>query len=98
MKRRALFLNIGRGRVVQEEALIASLQLGISRVPDSTSFLGNRCRKSPLWSMPNVIISPHVGGVSAVTHDRVARFFAVNLTRYLERQPLLNVVERNAGY
>lgn len=55
-------------------------------------------RNSPLWSMPNVIISPHLGGVSGATHDRVARFFAVNLTRYLEGQPLLNEVQRDAGY
>ncbi len=99
MKRRALFLNIGRGRVVQEEAMIASLQSGYLAGAGLDVFSREPLpRNSPLWSMPNVIISPHVGGVSAATHDRVARFFAVNLTRYLEGQPLLNEVQRHAGY
>jgi D-2-hydroxyacid dehydrogenase (NADP+) len=99
MKRRALFLNIGRGRVVREEALIASLQSGHLRGAGIDVFAQEPLpRSSPLWSMPNVLISPHVGGVSDLTRERVARFFAVNLTRYLEGQPLLNVVERTAGY
>lgn len=99
MKRRALFLNIGRGRVVQEEAMIASLRSGHLAGAGLDVFSREPLpRNSPLWSMPNVIISPHLGGVSGATHDRVARFFAVNLTRYLEGQPLLNEVQRDAGY
>lgn len=99
MKRRALFLNIGRGRVVREEALIASLQSGHLAGAGIDVFAQEPLpRGSPLWSMPNVLISPHVGGVSDLTRDRVARFFAVNLTRYLEGQSLLNEVQRTAGY
>jgi phosphoglycerate dehydrogenase-like enzyme len=99
MKPRALFLNIGRGRVVREEALIASLQSGHLAGAGIDVFAREPLpRESRLWSIPNVIISPHVGGVSGMTLDRVARFFAVNLTRYLEGQPLLNEVQRDAGY
>lgn len=99
MKRRALFLNIGRGRVVQEEALISALQSGHLAGAALDVFAQEPLpQRSPLWTMPNVLISPHLGGVSDVTRDRVARFFAVNLTRYLEGQPLLNEVQRTAGY
>jgi phosphoglycerate dehydrogenase-like enzyme len=99
MKRRALFLNIGRGRVVREEDLVATLQSGHLAGAGIDVFAQEPLpRSSPLWSMPNVLISPHVGGVSDMTRDRVARLFAVNLTRYLEGQPLLNEVHRAAGY
>jgi D-2-hydroxyacid dehydrogenase (NADP+) len=99
MKRRALFLNIGRGRVVHEEALIASLQSGhlVGAGIDVFAHEPLPC-SSPLWSMPNLLIGPHVGGVSDMIRNRVARFFAVNLTRYLEGQPLLNEVRKAAGY
>jgi phosphoglycerate dehydrogenase-like enzyme len=92
-------LSIGRGRVVQEEALIASLQSGHLAGAGIDVFVQEPLsRESPLWTLPNVLVSPHVGGISGMTHDRVARFFAVNLTRYLEGQPLLNEVHRDAGY
>ena len=48
--------------------------------------------------MQNVVISPHAGGMSDHTRERGARFFAVNLARYLEGQPLLNVVDRKQEY
>lgn len=99
MKRRALFLNIGRGRVVREDALIEALRSGHLAGAGIDVFAQEPLpRASALWTMPNVLISPHVGGVSESTHERVARFFAVNLTRYLEGQPLLNEVKRTAGY
>lgn len=99
MKHRALFLNIGRGQVVREDALVAALQSGHLAGAGLDVFAQEPLpRTSRLWSLPNVIISPHVGGVSEMTRDRVARFFAVNLTRYLEGQPLLNEVRRAAGY
>jgi phosphoglycerate dehydrogenase-like enzyme len=55
-------------------------------------------RSSPLWRMPNVMVSPHVGGNSDRTSERAAHLFAVNLSRFLEGRPLLNVVSRERGY
>jgi phosphoglycerate dehydrogenase-like enzyme len=99
MKRRELFLNMGRGRVVHEEALVESLQSGHPAGAGIDVFAHEPLpRNSLLWSMPTVLISPHVGGVSDMTRDCVACFFAVNLTRYLDGQPLLNEVRRAAGY
>lgn len=99
MKRGALFLNIGRGAVVREEALVHALQSGQLGGAGLDVFTQEPLpSSSPLWSMPHVIVSPHVGGMSDRTNERAARFFAVNLSRYLEGQPLLNVVDRKQEY
>lgn len=99
MKRGALFLNIGRGAVVQEDALVRALQSGKLGGAGLDVFAQEPLpASSPLWSMPHVIVSPHVGGASEHTRERAARFFAVNLARYLEGQPLLNVVNRKQEY
>ncbi len=99
MKRGALFLNIGRGAVVREEALVRALQSGRLAGAGIDVFAQEPLpRTSPLWSMPNVIISSHVGGMSDRTRERAARFFAINLSHYLEHQPLLNIVDRKQEY
>lgn len=99
MRRGAIFLNIGRGPVVDERALVRALQTGRVAAAGLDVFDEEPLpRSSPLWGMPNVIISPHVGGVGDHTRERGARFFAVNLARYLDGQPLLNVVNRKQEY
>jgi phosphoglycerate dehydrogenase-like enzyme len=99
MKRGALFFNLGRGSVVDEEALNAALGTGRLAGAGLDVF---QCeplpRTSPLWRRANVIVSPHVGGVSPRTAERAAELFAVNLSRYLAGQPLLNVVNKSRGY
>lgn len=95
----ALFCNMGRGGTVDEAALIRALQTGRLGGAGLDVFGEEPLpASSPLWSMPNVIVGPHVGGMSDHRHERTARFFAVNLERYLEGQPLLNVVDRGRGY
>lgn len=99
MKRGALLCNIGRGPVIDEEALIAALRTGRLAGAGLDVFSDEPLPvSSPLWSMPNVIVSPHVGGVSIRTADRADHLFVVNLTRYLDGEPLLNVVDRGRGY
>ncbi len=99
MKRGALFFNLGRGAVVDEDALISALQSGHLAGAGLDVFAQEPLpRPSPLWTMPNVIVSPHVGGMSDRTRDRGAWLFAVNLTRYLEGQELINQVHRDQGY
>jgi phosphoglycerate dehydrogenase-like enzyme len=99
MKRGALFLNVGRGRVVDEDALIRALRSGRVSASALDVFAQEPLSKSsPLWTLPNVIISPHVGGVSDHTAERATWFFTVNLTRYLSGDGLLNVVSREKGY
>jgi phosphoglycerate dehydrogenase-like enzyme len=53
---------------------------------------------SPLWELPNVLISPHVAGASAHYFERAADLFAQNLRRYLADQPLLNRYDPVRGY
>lgn len=99
MKRGSLFLNIGRGPVVDEGALVTALQSGHLAGAGLDVFEQEPLPKSsPLWETPNVIVSPHVGGFSPRTTERAASLFVVNLHRYLDGQPLLNEVNRDQGY
>jgi phosphoglycerate dehydrogenase-like enzyme len=54
--------------------------------------------ESPLWKLPNLLITPHNSGDSPKTKQRTFDLFLENLTRYLEGKPLQNVVDKNAGY
>ncbi|MDP7259653.1 MAG: NAD(P)-dependent oxidoreductase, partial [Anaerolineales bacterium] len=99
MKAGAIFVNVARGKVVDEAALIATLQNGqlggalldvFETEPLATS--------SPLWQLPNVIISPHVAGFSPHYDERALQVFAENLRRYLSNQPLLNGVDFQKRY
>ena len=99
MKRGALFFNLGRGAVVDENALIQALQEGSIAGAGLDVFEHEPLpRSSPLWSMPNVIVSPHIGGLGEHTRERGAHLFEVNLRRFLDGQPLLNMVDREGGY
>ena len=55
-------------------------------------------RRSRLWDLPNVIISPHVGGESARRADDMTDFFCENLRRYLAGEPLLNLIDKKLGF
>jgi phosphoglycerate dehydrogenase-like enzyme len=54
--------------------------------------------ESPLWDMPNVIISPHIGGDEAGTPRAFGEVFLANLRRYLAGEPLENVVDKRVGF
>jgi D-2-hydroxyacid dehydrogenase (NADP+) len=99
MPRGAIFISLGRGAVVDEDALIRALRSGRLAAAGLDVFESEPLpRSSPLWHMHNVIVSPHVGGNSDRTTERAAHLFAVNLSRYLEGHALLNVVDRTRGY
>ncbi|HET7376009.1 MAG TPA: NAD(P)-dependent oxidoreductase, partial [Anaerolineae bacterium] len=55
-------------------------------------------KESPLWALPNVIISPHTAGFSSHYDERAMTLFAENLRRYLNGDSLLNVVDMSKGY
>jgi phosphoglycerate dehydrogenase-like enzyme len=99
LKKTAVLINVARGAVVDEAALISALaakQIAgaaldvFEEEPLPTT--------SPLWNLDNVILSPHIAGNSAYYHDKCADVFIENLTRYLENRPLLNKVQRDLGY
>jgi len=99
LKEGAFVIDISRGGVVDHGAMIEALQSArlagaaldvypVEPLPDS----------SPLWEMPNVILSPHVAGASPRYYEKAADMFATNLRRYLADQPLLNLYDPDRGY
>lgn len=53
---------------------------------------------SELWSMENVLITPHVAGLTPQYFERLTGIFCENLNRFMNNEPLINVVNKNAGY
>jgi len=99
MKETAYFVNVGRGELVDQEALITALEKGQIAGAGLDVFAEEPLPKdSPLWELDNVIISPHVSGFTHHYDRRAINLFSENLRRYLNGQPLLNKVDRDAGY
>ena len=99
MKKGTIVVNISRGKVVDEMALIDALQSGHLRGAILDVFETEPLdAKSPLWTLPNVIISPHVSGLTPNYDQRAIELFANNLKRYLSVNPLLNEVNIKRGY
>jgi phosphoglycerate dehydrogenase-like enzyme len=99
MKSSAVMINVSRGSVVDEEALISALAAGTITGAALDVFEEEPLPyTSPLWNLENVILSPHISGNSVHYHEKAAALFAENLERYLNKQPLLNRLERKRGY
>lgn len=99
MKETAYFINIARGSVVDEAALIEALQTHSIAGAALDVFVEEPLpAASPLWTLPNVIISPHVAGNTPDYNERAAKVFAENLRRYVDRKPLVNALDRAEGY
>jgi D-2-hydroxyacid dehydrogenase (NADP+) len=95
----AIVINVARGKIIDGEALIRELQNGhlggavldvFEKEPLDPA--------SPLWTLPNVIISPHASGVRPDHWDEVIDLFSENLQRFQRGEPLLNLVDVHAGY
>jgi phosphoglycerate dehydrogenase-like enzyme len=99
MKSTAFFVNIGRGATVDEPALIEALARGwIAGAALDVFEVEPLPVGSPLWTMPNVLISPHRAGDHEGWPRDVVALFADNLRRYLAGEPLRNVVDIELGY
>ncbi len=99
MKPTAYLINGARGGLVDEEALIAALSSGsIAGAGLDTTTVEPLPEDSPLWALPNVIITPHVGpGTDGIGLDLVD-YWCENIRRFAENEPLLGVVDRHSGY
>ncbi len=95
----AVLINISRGSLVDESALIASLTSGhvggayldvFSKEPLPTA--------NPLWSLPNVLVNAHSASTSDRENSRIVDLFCHNLHRYLNNETLLNVLDPIKGY
>jgi phosphoglycerate dehydrogenase-like enzyme len=99
MKQGSMLINISRGSIVDERALIRALTEGwIGGAALDVFETEPLPRDSPLWELPNVIITPHISGGSERYLDRAVDLFVANLRRYLARQPLENVYQPERGY
>jgi phosphoglycerate dehydrogenase-like enzyme len=99
MKPSAFLVNIARGPVVVEEALIQALRDG--RIAGAALDVFQQeplPADSPLWDMENVIITPHISGGTEIYNRRATEIFADNLRRYLSGDALQNVVDPSKGY
>jgi phosphoglycerate dehydrogenase-like enzyme len=95
----AFLVDLSRGGLVDHAALVEALAekrlagavldvYPVEPLPES----------SPLWEMPNVLLSPHIAGASGDYFERATELFAENLRRYLSDQPLLNLYDPQRGY
>jgi phosphoglycerate dehydrogenase-like enzyme len=99
MRPTARFVNVGRGSTVDEPALVRALQEG--RIGGAALDVFEEeplPNDSPLWAMPNVIVSPHMAGDFAGWREALVELFVENLQRYLTGRPLKNVVDKERGY
>ena len=99
MKRTARLINIARGSVVDEAALVRALREGwIAGAALDVFDEEPLPPTSPLWTLPNVVITPHVAGEPADYPQRVAEVFVANAHRFAAGEPLRNVVDLTRGY
>ena len=99
MRPSACLINMARGGVVDQNALIAVLQE--RKIAGAALDVFNEeplPPASPLWKLPNVIITPHIAGMSSHYNQRAIDMFTENLKRYLTGAPLLNRYDPQKGY
>ncbi len=99
MKKTAVLVNVGRGGVVDEDALISTLAAG--RIAGAALDVFEEeplPSDSPLWGLDNIIIAPHISGYTVRYDEKAAALFAENLERYLNNEPLFNRLDRGRGY
>ena len=99
MKSSARLINVARGAVVDEPALVEALRHGrIAGAALDVATVEPLPTESPLWDLPNVIISPHMSGDFIGYKQALASAFAENFRRYRSGQPLSNVVDKTLGF
>jgi glyoxylate/hydroxypyruvate reductase A len=95
----AVLINIGRGAIIDETALIEALQSGHLAGAALDVFATEPLPSdSPLWSMPNVLVSPHSASTSDRENSRLVDLFCDNLQRFLNEQPLRNLLNTETLY
>jgi glyoxylate/hydroxypyruvate reductase A len=95
----AVLINIARGSVVDEPALIEALRSGHLGGAALDVFATEPLpAESPLWDMPNVLVTPHSMSTAASENERLTTLFCENLRRYLANEPLRNTIDKIRGY
>jgi len=99
MRSGTYLINVARGEVIDAAALVACLRAGGLAGAALDVFDEEPLPpESPLWALPNCVITPHISGYTPTYFDRMLALFDDNLTRFLLGQPLRNVVDKRLGY
>lgn len=99
MQRSAVLINVSRGELVDEPALIEALRDGtIAGAALDVTVQEPLPPESPLWDLPNVVLTPHISGIAPHHFTRVTDIFLDNLRRYLAAEPLANRIDAARGY
>ena len=99
MKPGAVLVNLGRGGIIDEEAVLAALESGALGGAAFDVFADEPLPEdNPLWDAPNLIVSPHIAGIMPDYMDKSVDLFADNLERYLAHRDLINLVDWTRGY
>ena len=99
MARDAILVNVSRGPLIDEPALIEALSTRTIGGAALDVFVDEPLPPdSPFWTLPNVLITPHTSGFRPDHWDAATALFADNLERFDAGQPLVNVVDKQAGY
>jgi phosphoglycerate dehydrogenase-like enzyme len=99
MKPSAVLINVARGDIVDENALTFALRAGALRGAGLDVFATEPLPPaSPLWDLPNVLITPHVSATTPQFWLREVELIRENVARYLAGRVLRNVVDRKLGY
>jgi phosphoglycerate dehydrogenase-like enzyme len=99
MKQGTYLVDVSRGGIIDHAALLKALKSGkiagamLDVFPQEPLPPDN-----PLWKLPNVIITPHISGVSPFYNDRAVELFSENMHRYLGELPLYNRYTPDLGY
>lgn len=94
MRQGALLVNAARGPIVNTDALVEALQAGKVRAALDVTDPEPLPEGHPLWSCPNLLITPHIGGSSPQFTPNALRIAAAELRRYMNGEPLENVVQQ----
>ena len=99
MKPGAVFVNVGRGAVADEDALADALRSGKLRGAALDVFAEEPLpASSPFWELENVIVSPHTAALSSRENERIVELFCENLRRYLAGEPLESRIDTDLFY
>lgn len=98
MKPGAVYVNAGRGRTVDQDALVAAVRAQQIRLVTDVTDPEPLPEGHPLWSLPGVFLTPHIAGSTPKLYRRGVKLALEQLGRHLRGEPLINVVSREQGY
>ncbi len=99
MRSDAYLINVGRGESIDDDALVKALRSGAIAGAALDVFQEEPLPpQHPFWSLPNLVLTPHISGYTAQYFQKVIELFEDNLARYVSGRPLRNVVDKQLGY